>query len=345
MDLKKYYEFFGNTSFGRGTEILFMQDGSFAICDKLNKKVTCYNADCVPFIESNNPEDVVPLSETNTVVVRDKEVGGYHIYRKGIEVGFILFERASKFGMYTNSNSSILVYNPEYVNESYIISTYNSEKGFEFNFVDSYINPHTFIEDGYGNVVIHNGSTHAPSKHFDKDGIMQINDNISKVIFLYGKRAILHFCDGHTELVSYGEKDDRLLDYKCILHSRKSFGVTKLGNYAVIYEKHLIASADDGRFLNEVNHNKDDEDEVVITPMNTRIAPYVIEHDEQKGFYPSSSYQLFDVEDKTLLVFFYNGKFYPVFIDLGINETEVGLLNENVPDEYADIIFQCFPAH
>lgn len=340
MDLKKYYDFFGKTSFGSNPSITFMQDGSFVICDEQNSKVICYNSDCDPFFETNRQNDVVVLCETSTVVVRDVVRGGFNIFKKGKNVAFILTDAAKNCTMFTNNNSSILLTNSRA--ETHIIST-STEKGYEFNTV-SYINPHLFKEDGYGNVVANSQSIQMQARFFNVHGETYTIENVYKVNFLYGKRAVVEFCNGSCQLVSYENDENGNIKFtNCLLHSDKRGGIEKFGNYAVIFENKLVAIAEDGSFLCEVNSN-DDEDDTIFTPYAVKIKPYVVEYNGCKGYYPASSFTVFDVNNDTLLVFFYNGKFYPVFIDGDLNNIEQILLNDCISKEYANIVFQVFPS-
>ncbi len=342
MDLKKYYEFFGNTLFGSGSKIEFMKDGSFVVYDRQNAKVTCYDADCSPFYESDRLKDVVVLSATNTVVVRDVKLGGFRIYKKGKEIANFLFSSVGNCFMHTENNSSIVLSMNNNNNYSHVIST-ACKAGSSFN-VTRYINPHNFKEDDYGNIAINSHATNKPVIVIDAEGNEREIEGICRVNFLSGKRAIINRCSGQTELVSYGLDDDNsFTNLVGLLCSEKRNGIMKLGNYAVIFEDKLIASADDGSFLREANSD-DDEDEVVITPFAVKLAPYVTELEDIKGFYPASSYQVFDVEDDTLFVFFYNGKFYPILIDLSADYTDEALHSDKIPMEYANIVLQAFPS-
>ena len=340
MDLQKYYEFFGNTSFGGNPSISFMQDGSFVIYDKQNNKVTCYTSNCEPFFETNRLRDVVVLCETSTVVVREPAKGGFSIFKNGKNVAFILSDVAKNCTMITENNSSILLTNSRA--DTHIIST-SSKNGYEFNTV-SYIHPHLFKEDGYGNVVANSQSTQIQARFFNVNGETYTIENVYKVNFLYGKRAVVEFCNGTCELVSYENDENGNLKFTdCLLHSDKKGGIEKFGNYAVIFENKLVATAEDGTFLCEVD-SRDDEDDTVFTPYATKIKPYIVEVDGFKGYYPASSYSVYDVNNDALLVFFYHGKFYPVFIDAGLDKIEPIMLDDSISKEYADIVFQVFPS-
>lgn len=337
MDLKKYYEFFGNTSFGSNSNILFMQDGGFVVYDKQAKKVACYTADCESFFTSNRLNDVVALCETSTVIVRDVKMGGFHVYKHGKNIAFILFEHVANCTMDTQNNSSIIVNTGDH-KYSYIISTAN-KKGFGLNLVD-YINPHFYREDGYGNVALNSYANHLSINVIDAEGEAHEVEGISKIVFLYGKRAIVTLSDGGTELVSYGSDDDNsFANLTCLLHSDKRNGIEPCGNHAAVFDNKLFALACDGSLLSEVETDYD-EDTTIITPTGVKITPYVINDNGTKSFYPAASFCTFDVEDKNLFVFFYRNKFYPIFIDKGYDYAEIALLNNSVPVEYADMISQ-----
>ena len=77
---------------------------------------------------------------------------------------------------------------------------------------------------------------------------------------------------------------------------------------------------------------------------NSSNSSGTFEVDVFKVYYPASSYIVYDVNNDALLVFFYHGKFYPVFIDAGLDKVEPIMLDDSISKEYADIVFQVFPS-
>ncbi len=331
MDLKKYYDFFGKTSFGSNSKIFFMKDGGFAIFDKKEREVTCYDSDCQCFLRYKNLENVVVLCESSCIVVKDAKHGGFHIYKGGNEVCFLPFNSVSECYMNTEHKSSIVITTSNRDKSTILTTDYLN--GFALNEVD-YVNPHNFKEDGYGNVVVNSHSMQKEARQINREGVSRSVIGAHKVTFLSGKRAIVELCGGGSELVSY---DENLNDRVCLLHSDKRNGIVKLGNYAVVFEQKLIALADNGTFICEVDDN-DDEEMTTFSPDGLFIKPYVVESVFYKGFYPSSSYSVFNIADSYVMVFFYHGKFYPMFFEEDCVMIEQSLSSVNVPENYCKVI-------
>ena len=334
IDLKQYYDFFGSHTFGVCSQIYFFQDGGFAIYDNeyIGKGIIyIYDKDCKLLQTFDEPDLVYILPACSVVVVKDISSlakTGFKVYKNGVEVQFIPLEDAHTYSCFvTNGGASIFVHRTTVGsshNSCFVLSSFNEEQ-FRLVKVDidfSYYAIRLIQGDSFGNVAFN-----PYSNYIDKKAVIYVDakaqhllSDVANITFLADKRAIMRLKNAlGTNLVSY-EAPFCLETPDVLLHSQNYEGIKPLGDFAVIFEDALIAQCENGVLFSEY------KEEALVSTGGTKVYPYVIQNKDGKGFYPNNKGKFFIVEEDILFVFFNNGMFHPLFIDLGLKHHECAIL-------------------
>ena len=175
----------------------------------------------------------------------------------------------------------------------------------------------------------------------DLEGKKIALEDVAKFRFTHSRKALIVDKKKCSKLISYegvsSFNENNFSNPQTILKCLYPSEIRKLGKYAVIFEKALIADASTGLFLMEYESS---DKSFEVTFAKRKIKPFVIMDGDKKAFYPRDFGECFEVLSDTVFVFYYDERFYPIWVDLEIEDVENALFNTSVDNAYAVIVSQ-----
>ena len=315
VNLKKYYEFFSKNRYSNSADITFFKDGSFAI---YNNGLDIYDETCNLVATYN--QNALLCKKSGVVVVIENGVG-FKAYYKGEEIVSIKDTKfdinichSHGYGFYL-AKKNCCATSVYFIERTGIVKITNVPYCF--------YSKCSFTTDEYGNTVVVD-SMKAKTTFFNFDQQVLL-DNILKVKLLSNNRAIISTRNG-SDLIIY-EGLQSLMNPQSILHSNNKSGIRNMdGDFTVVYQDALVADSNNGMFVEEYNCEK------FVSPGGAKVSNYTIMYQDLRTFWPGGYFRVFEVDEEVMFVNFYDGRFYPFFIDLLFSDC---ILDANVDNVYS----------
>jgi len=341
--MKHYYEFFANHRFGDDVKLKLFTNGWFSLSKK-SESVEIYNDKAELKLKFNNAkDDVAILFNTGYVLVRDLKEMRFNVYYEDKIVAYLEIQgvneidfRFAVINSYSGACARIGIGNEAYFLATKALIEQGSKPEAKFHKTNK---GYLVVEaDIYGNIV-YRGSNMMIAMDFEGKKIAL--EDVVKFRFTHSKKALIVDKKNCSKLISYeglsSFNENNFSNPQTILKCQYPSEIRKLGKYAVIFEKALIADASTGLFLMEYESS---DKSFEVTFAKRKIKPFVIMDGDKKAFYPRDFGECFEVLSDTVFVFYYDERFYPIWVDLEIEDVENALFNTSVDNAYAVIVSQ-----